>query len=222
MISNKKTKVALFDVCHTLVNVTTINDFIDNFFLLKKYNNNLKYRKKINHFIYKVFRKLKLVKSEKYKKHLVSLLKDCHEKEIKVLGKKYIEYRLKNILKPKIIAKLRYLHKKGYNVYLVSAGLDIYLKPFAKFLNAKLICTTTERKNKIYTGKIDGLDCIGKNKAIKIKRILVKNIDWKNSISFGDHLSDKYMLSMTGHSFVINPNKELINYAKKMGWNILN
>jgi HAD superfamily hydrolase (TIGR01490 family) len=214
-------KIALFDVCHTLVKVTTINDFIEYFFSLKPRNWLIK---KIFYFFLKIFRKLRLLNSTNYKKYLVKLFKGYKEEEILKIAKDYNYFHLQKNIKEEVFKKLIELKQSGYNIFLISGGLDIYLKEFANFLGVNLICTVLEKNEKnIFTGNILGLDCVGKNKVLKLKEALpyFEKIDWENSVAFGDSLSDIYFLSLVKNVTVVDPDHKLEKIARKKGWEII-
>jgi len=216
-----KEKIALFDVCHTLVKITTINDFIDYFLSLRPKH---WLRKKIFYYFLKIFKKLRLLSSKNYKKYLVKLFKGYKEEDILKIAKEYNFFRLQKELKKEIFQKLIELKKLGYKIFLISGGLDIYLKEFSNFLGVNLICTVLEKNEKnIFTGNILGLDCVGENKVLKLKESLssFEEIDWKESLAFGDSLSDIHFLSLVKKATVVDPDLRLEEIAQKKGWKII-
>ena len=164
-----------------------------------------------------------MIRSKRYKKHLVSLFSGYSEKEVLKVAKDYVSFRLKNFLKEEIFQRLKELKKNGYQVILLSAGLDIYLKEFSDFLDVDLVCTVLEKnKEGYFTGKILGLDCLGKNKVLKLKEILsFKEVDWQESVAFGDNFSDLPFLSLVKKPILVDPDKKLEKWAKEKGWEII-
>ncbi len=221
---NKTKKVALFDICHTLIGMTTIGDFTQHFLLSPEINKKFKLSKWIQHFLFKVFRKLHIIDNEVYRKHYIRLLKGYSVEDIASLAQIYFESRLQNSLKLRILDRLKKLKQDGYEIFLVSAGFDIYLKEFSKLIGANLICTIVEKsKNNIYTGKIKGLDCFGVNKVKKIQSEIpfFDDIDWGDSVAFSDDVSDIPMLSLVGGAFVVDPSFHMEQYAIREKWEII-
>lgn len=214
-------KVALFDVCHTLVSVTTITDFVKHVLLSRKENPYFKIHSFVIHYIYKVLRKIGLISSESYRKHLPLLFKGYKKDEIVILADKYVT-RLQQYVKPAIIDQLKKLQSEGYRVLLVSAAFDAYLESFAQSLGVELVCTRLSLNNNIYTGSIDGIDCIGDGKVQKLFQFLNKNdIDWVPSVAFGDSFSDVPFMSLVGTQYAVDPTPELFEYAKNNNWEIV-
>jgi HAD superfamily hydrolase (TIGR01490 family) len=220
--TNNSIKVALFDVCHTLVRVTTITDFTERFLLSREHNPTFRLRKKLYHVWYKKMKKLHLVSEAAYRNHFVRLLRGYTVAEVEVVARNYTT-ELQTRIKEPVWNELSKLRDLGYSVYLVSAGLDVYLKLFGALLNVPLICTVLEVKDGRYTGRIDGIDCIGVGKVEKVKNEVVnfETVDWKESVAYGDSVSDIPVLSLVGASIVVDPNPTLRAHAEKMAWSIL-
>jgi HAD superfamily hydrolase (TIGR01490 family) len=106
------------------------------------------------------------------------------------------------------LSEINKLREKGYEIILLSASPDFYLKEIKKTLGfSKLICTQTCLKDdKII---ITGENCYGQNKIARLlEQYPVDSIDWQNSYCFTDNVSDSDLLSLFGNSFVVN-NKKL-------------
>lgn len=219
-----KRRVALFDICQTLVGLTTITDFTDNFLLSSKINSEFNRTKWFTHALYKFLRyRLRAVSSAAYRRHLIRLFEDHSESVIHRIAEAYNQ-RLRDAFKPEVVDKLRELQRAGYEISLVSAGLDVYLRPFAASLNAKLICTVLAKDaHGIYTGRVDGIDCLGEGKVAKVKREMggFETVDWEDSSAFGDSASDIPILSMVGNAWAVDPDRVLESHARAEGWRIL-
>lgn len=145
--------------------------------------------------------KLGLIKADKVKEKFVSsFMKGLHQSQIDGLSEKYFKINRNKIIRPKadfFIENINNYHDK----YIVSASLDLWLKPFADYFGMGLICTKAEIDEKGYfTGKFTGKNC---NYGEKKKRI-EKEIDLKlydESFSFGDSKGDEAMFSITTHSY---------------------
>lgn len=220
----KPYRLALFDVCHTLIGMTTISDFTEHFLLSPNKNPRFSIYKWFIHFLYKVLRKLKLINSEVYRNHYIKLLSGCTREELEHLSGLYLNQRLRWSLKKDILERLKLFQKDGYKVFLVSAGFDVYLRDFAKFLGVELVCTVADIDEfGVCTGRIRGLDCFGINKVSKIQAEIpfYQHCDLVKSIAFSDDVSDIPMLSMVGSACVVDPSGDLESYSKNRGWEIV-
>lgn len=223
MSSGNKKKVALFDICQTLVTVTTITDFMENFLLSKERNPDFSRFKWLVHFLYKIGRKIKLIGHNRYRRHFFRLFRGLPWREIDTLCAFYAEH-LYGKFKKETKEVLDCLRRDGYEIVLVSAGLDVYLTPFAAKLGARLVSTVLDMDDfGVYTGKICGVDCVGEGKVQKLRTELpdFDLVDWRESRAFGDSLSDVPILSLVGIPVAVDPSPELKKYAKKLGWTII-
>ena len=108
----------------------------------------------------------------------------------------------------------------GRVVILVSSSINFLIKKIAKFLKVQhYLCTKAEIFNGKYTGKLEGGLVYGKKKAELVEDFAKNNkLSLNNSWSYGDHISDKYVLEIADHPFIVNPNKEVLVEAINNGW----
>ncbi|HVX90789.1 MAG TPA: HAD-IB family hydrolase [Candidatus Paceibacterota bacterium] len=219
-----QSKVALFDICNTLVEVTTITDFTERYLLAPGKNPYARYRTRIYHFVWRFLRgRTHLLDRYSSRDHLVMLFKGYTEEDLRPLVEAYTA-RLRDCIKRPVRERLEQLRREGYELYLVSAGLDAYLRPFAAELGVTLIATTLERdEHGVYTGRVLGTDCIGEGKVRKMHEVIphFADIDWKASYAFGDSYSDIPMLELVGHPWAVDPDAALAAEADARRWNVL-
>lgn len=217
--------VALFDVCSTLLSVETIKDFTEQVVLSPRHNKRLSFATRIRHSLFTFGIRNKIIPKHKYNAHAAQLLKGYPESQVRILAQTYANMRFAHALHAPVVEKLREYAKRGYKVYLVSAGFDIYLTLLAQTLGTELISTTLEKDGEgMYTGAIAGTECKGEAKVEKLKAALgnaYTNVNWHDSVAFGDSMSDIPLLSLVGNAWVINPRKNLAEYATQHGWHIL-
>lgn len=219
-------KVALFDVCNTIVSVSTLDDFVEHFLLSSTQNPR---GGGISGFQYaalkflQFLRRLRLIRSVWYKQYLLSRFRGYSAADLAPLAQRYVEERLSRLLKREVICQLQKFQSEGLQVYLVSGALDVYLEPLASSLGAGLISTELEKNERgIYTGRIVGEECSGFAKAAKVKKVLAAvDIDWEGSVAFGDSVFDLPMLPLVGNAFVVDPEPKLEQIACERGWQII-
>lgn len=110
----------------------------------------------------------------------------------------YSANRIPKIVRPKALERLKEHIKKGDKVYLVSASAENWLSSWCCSLGIDLIATKLEVKNGKVTGKINGLNCYGKEKVNRIKAMLSLD-DFQQIHCYGDSSGDHDMLAIAHH-----------------------
>jgi len=140
-----------------------------------------------------------------------------------VLADRYAD-RLMEACKPEMLARLREHQAQGYEVYLITAGLEPYLESFAQKLGAHLVATRLAiDAHGRYTGVIEGIDSLGEGKVQKLLAVIgdVDSIDWSASYACGDSMSDIPIVRMVGHATAVDPDPALAEYATENGWEVV-
>ena len=105
---------------------------------------------------------------------------------------------------------LRQHQKKGNDLVLISASLDIYVKPLAEMLGFKhIICTRTCWQNDVLGSSLDGGNCYGDVKIERVKQWLEDRADNRILAAYSDHESDFPLLKIANHGIVVNPGQDL-------------
>ena len=215
-------KLALFDFCETLVTIQSADRFIDfvrenkryTFMFLVEY---------IRVFLINIRFFIILDKLHQnnilHKKLKLYQLRGIKRSSLEKLARDYYKKSLKNRLIPEVISELKQKQIKGYRAVIVSGGYSIYIRYFAKDfgIDAEDVIATDILfdKKDICKGKIKGVDCMKKNKIIKLKQ-KIKNIadfNLKDSFSYSDSLSDLALLKFVGNGVVVSKKKK--TWAKK-------
>ena len=199
-------KVAIFDFCETLVSVQSADRFID-FVRNKNPSNKLNFIEFIRLLLtklmfFRVLNKL-LPNNPLHKKLKLYQLKGFSKSILDSFAKKYFDDLLKKNIINEVYKILLEKKKENYEIVILSGGYTIYLKYFSNFfqISPKNIIGTDIlfTNNGHCTGRIKGLDCMKKNKIIKLKENLnISEFDLKNSISFSDSISDLPLLKFVG------------------------
>jgi phosphatidylglycerophosphatase C len=107
---------------------------------------------------------------------------------------------LPGLIRPGAIAEVDRLRKEGFEIVVVSASAENWIRNFAKRLSLELIATKLQVKKGLITGKIEGKNCKGKQKVICIKgRWDLTAYD--EIYVYGDSPADKPMMALATRSF---------------------
>lgn len=185
-------RIALFDFCDTLVNFQTADPFVT--FTLKSAEQDST----------GIFYCSENISEPKSKEKYLNQLKGLSRTFIYQCAEKYYKTCIKPNLYSRMISILRRYIRLQYKVYLVSGGYEPYLRYFAKDYGIDgVIANEFLFKNQIFTGKIDGTDCMGEEKVCRIENMFFKkNIDY--SISYSDSISDLPLLKWTEEGVVVS------------------
>lgn len=122
--------------------------------------------------------------------------------QLLALGESFAKQYIPQIIRPESLPRLRWHQSQNHRCILVSAGLGIYLQPWAKSVGFHdLICTqVVVDKNGITNGNIDGANCFGPE---KVKR-LINLIGPKNQYTlyaYGDSRGDRELLELADYKY---------------------
>lgn len=187
-------KLYLFDFDGTLTYKDTM------FLYLKFYNSTKFYVQFLKHIPLFVLLKLKLADAEKVKKSFISsILKGESRAKIDKKAQSFFEKFERDIFRKNALEFIQNIDRTQTECYIVSASLDIWVKPFAEKLNIKLLATQAEFADDIFTGNFIGKNCNGPE---KVKRIIeaVKGRKFDKTIAFGDTSGDREMLAWADES----------------------
>jgi len=137
----------------------------------------------------------------------VSMFKDSDAEEILHLAQDYA-HQLMLKLNPKLLEQLRQHQELGHEVVLVSASLDLYLKPVCSYLNIDLICSEVEIKAGKMTGFYQTPDCSNQQKKIRILE-KYKLQDYAEIYAYGNSEEDEEMLSLVHQRYLEGHDKQL-------------
>ncbi|RYY77889.1 MAG: HAD-IB family hydrolase [Moraxellaceae bacterium] len=114
---------------------------------------------------------------------------------LRTIGLEYSQNYLPQVIRPKAMQQINWHAAEGDKIVVVSASMDVYLKPWCDLYGLDLICSEIQENNGMLTGLYQRQDCSG---SIKKNRILeYYNLsDFKEIYVYGDTLEDREMLSL--------------------------
>ncbi|MGG7439149.1 HAD-IB family hydrolase [Chryseobacterium arthrosphaerae] len=167
----------------------------DTMFMYLKFYDSTKYRIQfLRHVPLFILLKLKLAETEKVKKSFIgSILKGQSQEKIEQKSKQFFEMHYPKIVRENALDFIQNIDRNNTQSLLVTASLDIWVKPFADELKMHLVSTRAEFKNGVFTGNFIGKNCNGKEKLVRIKAE-INDSKYDKIIAFGDTSGDRPML----------------------------
>ena len=96
--------------------------------------------------------------------------------------------------------RLQWHRHQGDTVAVVSAGLDVYLRPWCEAHGVELICTELEERHGRMTGRYRRGDCSGSAKAERIRETFDLE-RFKSIYAYGDAPEDRQMLALANRKY---------------------
>ncbi|WP_374443736.1 HAD family hydrolase [Epilithonimonas sp.] len=187
-------KLYLFDFDGTLT-------YKDTMFLFLKFYDPAKFSVQfLKHIPLFMLLKLKLADAETVKKSFISsILKGQSRYQIEKKAQQFFEENYPAVFRENALDFISNIDRAHTESYIITASLDLWVKPFAEKLDMKLLATQAEFKNDIFTGNFVGKNC---NKQEKVERVKIEIGDKKfgKIIAFGDTSGDKPMFKFANES----------------------
>ena len=127
--------------------------------------------------------------------------------EIEALGVQFASKIADGWLRNDVAARMRWHQEQGHVVILVSASLGAYLHPLGDLLEVDaVLCTELEEVNGILTGKLDGKNCRGVEKASRVQKWCEgAGMNAKDLVyAYGDSSGDVQLLELFSHGTWVN------------------
>ncbi|MFC4686971.1 HAD family hydrolase [Epilithonimonas pallida] len=187
-------KLYLFDFDGTLT-------YKDTMFLFLKFYDPAKFSVQfLKHIPLFILLKMKLADAEAVKKSFIaSILKGQSRYQIEKKAQQFFDENYPGLFRENALDFIKNIDREHTESYIVSASLDIWVKPFADKLNMILLATKAEFIDDVFTGEFIGKNC---NKDEKVCRIEAELGDKKfdKIIAFGDTSGDKAMFKFANES----------------------
>ncbi|QDP86340.1 HAD-IB family hydrolase [Chryseobacterium sp. SNU WT5] len=181
-------KLYCFDFDGTLTHKDTM------FLYLKFYNSSKFNQQFIKHIPLFILLKLNLLDAEKIKKSFISaILKGESKLKIEAKSQEFFDKFYPDIFRENALEFIKNIDYSKTDCYIVTASLDIWVKPFAEKFGMKLLATRAEFKNDVFTGNFVGKNCNGLEKVNRIKEATADG-RYDKTIAFGDTSGDQQIL----------------------------
>ncbi len=113
----------------------------------------------------------------------------------------YAEVVLASMLRPKALERIRWHREQRHRCVMVSASLDIYLRPVSQRLGFDdLLCTRLDESEEILNGELIGKNC---RRAEKVSRLhgLLGDFSQYRIYAYGDSAGDREMLAIAAEQY---------------------
>lgn len=139
--------------------------------------------------------RLRLISAERIRARVTALVfSGRHADDIALLAAGYARDALPEMMRPEMLEQIRWHQAQGHTVAIVSASLDLYLRPWCDTLGLQLICNQLETREGRLTGRYAGGDC-GPRKAQHIRQRFDLS-GYTRIHAYGDSREDKPMLAL--------------------------
>jgi HAD superfamily phosphoserine phosphatase-like hydrolase len=98
-------------------------------------------------------------------------------------------------MRKEALEQLEWHRKRGDHIVIVSASIDLYLRPWCEQHKVDLICSTMEHTSGIYSGRYLQGDCSFEEKSKRIQAALNLK-DYTDIFAYGDTPEDKNLLGL--------------------------
>ena len=143
--------------------------------------------------------------------------------QLQQLGVEVFEERIKDRLRPQMVALTRDHLDRGHEVWLVTATPKDVAMSIAQHLGLTgALGTELEAVDGVYTGRLAGRLVHGGHKAeAAVELAEAVGADLSRSWAYSDSRNDIPLLEAVGNPVVVNPDKGLRKYAQTRGWPVM-
>lgn len=122
------------------------------------------------------------------------------ETDIAVKAEYFAASILPDLIRPEALAKIKWHQNRGDEVRVVSASLDLYLRPWCLQHNIALTCNQVEVINGKLTGDFISQDCSAAEKSRRVESVYDLD-NYNNIYAYGDTIEDKELLQLANYPF---------------------
>ncbi len=117
------------------------------------------------------------------------------------LGRRYAAERLPELMDPVAVRRLAWHRLAGHRLLLVSASVDVWVRPWGRAQGMEVLCTGLEVREGQVTGRFEPRNCHGPEKARRILAALGRPRSSCYLYAYGDSVGDREMLAMADEAF---------------------
>lgn len=127
-------------------------------------------------------------------------LKGFSNTQLKALGKTHASEFLTTVIRANALQRIKWHLEAGDRVVVVSASLDVYLKPWCDAQGVEMICSQLQVNRDLLTGKYNNADCSGDEKVKRVRSLV--NLDaYQKIYAYGDTKEDEALLNIADEQY---------------------
>ena len=121
--------------------------------------------------------------------------------DVAAIGRDFAQHVESDLLRPDVLARLRWHQSMGHHTVLVSASLRPYLDPLAGSLGIEhVLCTDVVSDRGRYTRVLKGPNCRAIEKETRLRTLLgMHGMEHAEIWAYGDSAGDRELLAMADH-----------------------
>ncbi len=147
-------------------------------------------------------------------------LKNKNLERFQILARDCFEQTIKPNLLPRAIERMQWHQEQGHCVVLLSGSLELLVEPLAHHVQAcSHLGAKLQSEGKILLGKIAGEHPYDEAKVSTFQALnQFRKFDLSRSFAYGNHYTDRHLLSIVGNPVATNPDRKLRTIANENGW----
>lgn len=210
--------IHIFDVDYTLVNTSTVKDFILEGMRLRVIPLRLGFH------IPPLFFRYTLKKDSFSKAAEIPCLAGIPRKQLEDTAAEVFRKHIEKKLDAGMCGLIRKLRDLGERIVLASSSFETVLEPLAKHLSIdEIISSKLEFLDGFATGRLSGIPAFGEGKRIRVLNFLEQEkAAAKECVFYTDSARDLPLLRSVGKPVAVNPGRRLRGIARREGWEIIN
>lgn len=132
---------------------------------------------------------------------LTRFLQGLTAEKLQQLADRFAVQTIPKLLRPEALARLQWHQQQGHQTVLLSASLEIYLRPWGKAMGFdKTIGTRLLVESGVVTGRIEGKNCYGPEKVERLLEFL-EDFNCYVLYAYGDSKGDRELLALANYPF---------------------
>jgi HAD superfamily hydrolase (TIGR01490 family) len=162
-------------------------------------------------------------KLDKIRDNVLRVTKGWDREQVKLMVAETINDVIEPLIYAEALDLIEHHLSQGDEVWLVSMSPEEIVEPFAELLGITgAICSIAKvDEGGKFTGEMEFL-AQGENKAVAIRELAERRgISLEDSYAYSDSATDEPMLSVVGHAFAVNPDRQLAKIAHDRSWPLL-
>jgi HAD superfamily hydrolase (TIGR01490 family) len=136
--------------------------------------------------------------------------------------RRFFGQRLRQAFFPEMLDQIDRHRTAGDRIVIVSAAIDFIVSPVAEYLAADAcFATALETCEGVFSGAVTGSIPFGTTKARLVQEYALRHsLELDQCHAYGDHWEDRHMLEIVGFPVAVNPERKLLQHARKKNWSI--